>query len=145
MSAHRTLGGHVDRQRGQALVEFALVLPIFVLLLFGLFDVGRLVYVDNAVAQAAREGARYGSVQNRSGTPAGRTDIQAHTLGIMTAVPDATVTVDCERGGTVVTTCHTNDVLVVTVSSPVGMVTPVIGNLVGTVTVSGTAKVTVNE
>ena len=45
---------------GQALVEFALVLPIFLLLLFGLIDVGRLVYTWNALNQAAREGARYG-------------------------------------------------------------------------------------
>jgi hypothetical protein len=46
------------RERGQAVVEFALVVPIFFLAVFGLFDVGRLVYTNSALSQAAREGAR---------------------------------------------------------------------------------------
>jgi Flp pilus assembly protein TadG len=133
------------RSGGQALAEFALAIPIFILLVFGLIDIGRLVYVNNAISQAAREGARYGSVQGRSGTAAARTDVGNHTLSLMAAVPQPVVAVSCERGGSTVTACRTNDVLVVNVSSPVGMFTPVIGQLVGTVTVSSTAKVTVNQ
>lgn len=133
------------RSRGQAIVEFALAIPIFIVLVFGLIDVGRLVYVNNAISQGAREGARYGSVQGRSGSAADRTAVGAHTTGIMAAVPDPTVTVSCERNGAVVTACRTNDLLVVQVSSPVGMLTPVIGQLIGTVTVSTTAKVMVNQ
>ena len=34
--------------RGQALVEFALVIPIFVFLVMGIFDLGRAVYANNA-------------------------------------------------------------------------------------------------
>lgn len=49
--------------RGQGLVEFALVLPIFLFMLFGLIDVGRLVYQNSVVSQAAREGARLASVE----------------------------------------------------------------------------------
>ena len=57
------MGRQVDgRARGQALVEFALVLPVFLLLIFGIIDVGRYVYVANAFNEGAREGARYGSV-----------------------------------------------------------------------------------
>ena len=44
--------------RGQALVEFALALPILILLLVGIFDFGRAVYAFNTVNNAAREGAR---------------------------------------------------------------------------------------
>ena len=51
--------------RGQSLVETALVLPIFLLILFGLVDVGRLVYTNSMTSQAAREGARLASVQAR--------------------------------------------------------------------------------
>jgi Flp pilus assembly protein TadG len=51
------------RGTGQGLVEFALVLPIFLLLLFGLIDVGRLVYMNSVLSQAAREGARTASVE----------------------------------------------------------------------------------
>lgn len=46
------------QERGQSLVEFALVLPIFVLVLVGIFDVGRAVYAYNTINNAARQGAR---------------------------------------------------------------------------------------
>lgn len=52
----RTRSG--SHQRGQALVEFSLVIPIFLLLLVGLFDLGRAVFSYNTLTNAAREGAR---------------------------------------------------------------------------------------
>ena len=48
--------------RGQALVEFAIALPVFLMLLLGVFDLGRGVYMWNGVSQAAREIARTTSV-----------------------------------------------------------------------------------
>jgi Flp pilus assembly protein TadG len=48
---------------GQALVEFALVLPVFLLMLFGLIDGGRYVYMNSVLSQAAREGARLGAAE----------------------------------------------------------------------------------
>jgi Flp pilus assembly protein TadG len=48
-----------DRQRhGQSLVEFALILPLFVLLIVGVFDLGRAFFAYIAISNAAREGAR---------------------------------------------------------------------------------------
>jgi Flp pilus assembly protein TadG len=44
--------------RGQSLVEFAFVLPVFILLMVGLFDLGRAVFAWNTITNAAREGAR---------------------------------------------------------------------------------------
>jgi hypothetical protein len=51
---------HSDRPRsaGQALVEFALILPIFVLLMLAVFDFGRGIYTYNGLSEAAREIAR---------------------------------------------------------------------------------------
>lgn len=49
--------------RGQGLVEFALVIPVFLAILFGLVDLGRFVVTDNILSQAAREGARLASVE----------------------------------------------------------------------------------
>jgi Flp pilus assembly protein TadG len=46
-------------QRGTALVEFALVSMVFVLLIFGIIDFGRLFQSWVTVQYAAREGARY--------------------------------------------------------------------------------------
>jgi TadE-like protein len=46
------------RTRGQSLAEFAVVLPIFLLVVCGLFDLGRAVFVYTSLTNAAREGAR---------------------------------------------------------------------------------------
>ena len=46
------------RERGQSLVEFALVIPIIVLLIASFVEIGRAVFAYNTVANAARQGAR---------------------------------------------------------------------------------------
>jgi hypothetical protein len=51
---------------GQALVEFALVFPLFFLLLVGIFDFGRIVWARSALENVAREGARYAIVHGGS-------------------------------------------------------------------------------
>lgn len=51
------------RSRGQGLVEFALVIPIFLVMLFGIIDVGRYVYMSSTLSQAAREGARLAATE----------------------------------------------------------------------------------
>ncbi|MBA4180704.1 MAG: pilus assembly protein TadE [Anaerolinea sp.] len=50
-------------EAGQSLVEFAMVLPFFLVLLFGLVDFGRAFYTWLQVTNAAREGARAAAVQ----------------------------------------------------------------------------------
>ncbi len=61
---------HRRRSRGQALVEFALIFPLLVMLLFGLIDLGRAVYAFSTVSNAAREGARVAAVNQILTTPA---------------------------------------------------------------------------
>ena len=63
MKISRLASGSPDRERGQTLVEFALVLPIFLLVVFGLIDVGRAVYTNSTLSQAAREGARLAAAE----------------------------------------------------------------------------------
>jgi Flp pilus assembly protein TadG len=46
------------RPPGQALVEFSLALIPFVMMLLGIFDLGRGIYMNNGVSEAAREIAR---------------------------------------------------------------------------------------
>ena len=55
------------RERGAAAVEFALVLPLLVVLLMGIIDFGLYFYDDLAVSHAARDAARYLSVNNIPG------------------------------------------------------------------------------
>ena len=136
---------------GQSLVEFALVFPVFLLLLFGLIDIGRFVYTTNAVSEAAREGARFGSVMANCGTE--RTAcVEAETNARLAAVSGAVVTAGCTRylvtqkvwttanGG-----CQTNDLLKVEVSTRFQVLTPIFGQLLGGTLVESSSQVTVNQ
>lgn len=58
------------RSRGQALPEFALVAPLFFLLLFGIIEAGRFIFYYEVLNNATREGARYAIVH--SGPTLGR-------------------------------------------------------------------------
>ena len=49
------------RQRGQSLVEFAVSSVVLLLLVGGLVDIGRSIYVSETLSNAAREGARHGA------------------------------------------------------------------------------------
>ena len=49
------------RQRGQSLVEFALSSVVLLLLVGGLADIGRAEFINEALSNAAREGARHGA------------------------------------------------------------------------------------
>jgi Flp pilus assembly protein TadG len=75
MSVYRRAG----RSRGQALAEFALVIPIVLLLMLALLDAGRAVFVYNGLTNAAREGARLAIVNQDPALVGDR--IQAATFG----------------------------------------------------------------
>jgi len=53
-----------ERERGAAAVEFALVMPILLLLVFAIIDFGRLLNQQITLTEAAREGARATSISN---------------------------------------------------------------------------------
>jgi Flp pilus assembly protein TadG len=54
------------RSAGQALVETALILPVFLMLLMGIVDMGRAVWATTSLASAAREATRYAIVHGGS-------------------------------------------------------------------------------
>ncbi len=49
-------------ERGAAIVEFAIIFPVLIVLLFGVIDFGRAFFLRNNLIAAAREGARAGAV-----------------------------------------------------------------------------------
>ena len=57
-----TIRKFVKTERGQTLVELALVLPVIILILFGTLEFGRLFHSYIVITNAAREGARLGAV-----------------------------------------------------------------------------------
>jgi hypothetical protein len=57
-TAGEDLRPHPRLQTSQALIEFALISPVLLLLLFGMVDMGRAVFYYDTVNHAAREGAR---------------------------------------------------------------------------------------
>ena len=157
--------GADDRTRGQALVEFALVLPVFLLIVFGIIDIGRYVYINNAFNQAAREAARYGSVEQWSYSCPASVVTQDRfsctkqvALDRITAAPAsiAPPTVVClkipnDPASTVAAgACRAGYFLQVTVatkSAPANQrfqfFTPVIGQILGSPVISGQASVVV--
>ncbi|HEV2968401.1 MAG TPA: TadE/TadG family type IV pilus assembly protein [Pirellulales bacterium] len=58
MIARRFIRANLRYRRGAAAVEFALVAPVFFILLFGLIEYGRAVMVQQILTNAAREGGR---------------------------------------------------------------------------------------
>jgi Flp pilus assembly protein TadG len=55
-------------RRGAAVVEFAVVAPVFFLLVFGMIEFGRMVMVQQLLTNAAREGARVGVLDSSTST-----------------------------------------------------------------------------
>lgn len=51
-----------DAEAGAAIIEFALVLPILILLVFGIIEFGYAFYQKEVLTNATREGARYGII-----------------------------------------------------------------------------------
>jgi Flp pilus assembly protein TadG len=84
-------------ERGQELVEFALILPLLLLLLFGIIEFGIVVYRYNLIAHMGREVARYGSINPDTVSP-DPDPINAHIQSVIypqwaTAMPTDTLTI----------------------------------------------------
>jgi len=73
-------------RRGQTLVEFALLIPVFILLVVVVFDLGRAIYYYSAIYNAAREGVRFGVVHPDDETGMRNTTVNyAFGLGLVGA------------------------------------------------------------
>ena len=80
-------------ERSQALIEFALVSPVLLLLLFGIVDIGRAVFYYDTVNHAAREGAR--TAVRASGPLPTNADVLAT---VTSQLIGASVTAPCPQG-----------------------------------------------
>ena len=141
-------------RRGQSLVEFALILPLLLILLMAVFDVGRLVFAYNNVSNAAREAGRTAIVNQTPATIREKAAQQATMLGLPTTDPggcpsdggptsanDGTCLAFLNGAGS--GSCSTPAVgcmAVVSVKWQYKTLIPLVGDLLGPVAVSATTR-----
>jgi Flp pilus assembly protein TadG len=82
-SFRRVLGG----SRGQSLVEFTLSAVMLILLMFGVFEMGRMLLVYTTVANAAKAGVRYAIVHDGTYAPATTAQLKTLVKGYLSAAP----------------------------------------------------------
>ena len=126
-------------QRGQSLVETALVLPILLIILMGIFDFGRAIFAYNAVSNAAREAARVAIVnQNTTGVV---DEGKRSAIGLNPDTVDVTFAITGAGCGTVLVGCTAQ----VTVDHEWSAITPIIGSVVGPIQLSSTTEMPVER
>lgn len=156
-------GMRSNRERGASLVEFAIVAPFLLILLFGIIDFGRYMAAAESVRAAAREGARFGINVGDTGSNVPHyvdcdemISAAADRAGVVDILPtDVTVEYDDGTSTTITMDClptTTQDPalvlsghrLVVTVEIQFSMITPLVSAFFpSTLTISSTDRRTV--
>jgi len=124
--------------RGQALVEFALVLPILLILMLGILDFGRAVAAYNSVSNAARSAVRVAIVDQNPYVVQAAAEEEAVGLEPLDVIFDANVNDD---DPCVETVCRTS----VAVRYEYVPATPIFSNLVGTISVSSASELPIER
>lgn len=151
------------RAGGQSIVEFALVIPIIILLVVGFFEIGRAVFAYNTIANAARQAVRVAAVNQIASVTdcdesrpiedpyephwsyRGCAIAAASTLGITTAnvsisySPPPSTTVTCSP------TLHVGCIASVTVTYAYTISTPFVSRLIGSISMSQTSQMPVER
>jgi Flp pilus assembly protein TadG len=84
----------MTRRRGSSMLEAALMMTTFVILMVGVIDFGRLGYTYNSITYAAHQAARFASTNgSASGHTASAANIQANVQGNMVGLDAAKLTV----------------------------------------------------
>ncbi len=111
-----------DSRAGQSLLEFALVVPVILAVIFGLFDLGYAVYAQNTISTAAREGARMGIILGNDDN-AIRVRVYATSPGL--TLTDSQIHISPSPSRTF------SQPITVTINYTYTAVTPVIGQILG--------------
>ncbi|WP_426939572.1 TadE/TadG family type IV pilus assembly protein [Pseudarthrobacter sp. S3] len=113
------------KERGAVAVEAALIIPIFLVLVLGIFEFGRAFNIQVSLSEAARESARYAAVH---GTTAGFTPDAAQAAGVAAApsvaLSPANVGISYKNpDGSAATKCGAGVNAISTVTFPTGFIT----------------------
>lgn len=98
--------GRLRSDRGAAAVEFAIVLPVLVVILFGVIEYGRIFFIQNTITNAARVGVRVNAVDYGAGmsAAAARTDAQTKAASAAVGVAVSANVTACASGATTTAT-----------------------------------------
>jgi hypothetical protein len=133
-----------DRGRGQSLVEFALILPILLILMLGILDFSRAVSAYNSVSNGAKSGARVGIVNQD--IDAIRAAAEAEAFGLPEIEVEFDADVEDKDACPAADCCpQIGCVLEVTVRTEYVPATPIFSNLVGSITVSSTSRMPIER
>jgi Flp pilus assembly protein TadG len=86
-------------ERGAAAVEFAIVLPVLMAILFGVIEYGRVFFIQNSITNAARVGARTMVIESAAGLAGAAGDAQAKAAAAAAVSPVGTAVTACSTGG----------------------------------------------
>ena len=142
-----------QRQRGQGLVEFALTIPVLLLVILAVFDIGRAVFIYNTMTNATREGARLAivnqteaSIDQRVIEQAGGVDTDVNKVDITYRNagpnPDPLQNAVCDGAGSN-PPLSIGCVAVVNYEASWTAITPVIGSILGPITLHAQAALPV--
>ncbi|BDE58842.1 pilus assembly protein [Rhodococcus hoagii] len=124
--------GRFRSESGAAAVEFALVVPILILLVLGIIEFGRAYNIQNSLSAAAREGVRVMAI-SKNATAAKAATKQAGLFN--PAVTDAQICISTGASGScTATTCPAGGTVTLTIRYPVEYVT---GLFPGSLTLTG--------
>lgn len=118
----------MKREKGQSLVEFALIIPLLVLLLLGIFDFGRIIHAYITIDHAGREAARAASVGHEN-----------------------PVSVAVNRGGSInlnagqVAYSNNGTEATITITYPVNFVTPLISKVISNKPIKNTTTMRIEK
>jgi Flp pilus assembly protein TadG len=113
------------RDRGAAVVEFALVLPLLVLLVFGIAEFGRAYSIQTTLSGAARDGVRVMALQNDQVAARKSAKLAAGSLNLTDAQIAVLPTTTCAVGTNGIALTAT-----VTITYPMTFVTKLFGTSV---------------
>jgi len=80
-----------SRRRGAAMVEFAVVAPVFLIMVVGILELGRAIVVQQLLTNASREGARIGGYDTTTSTSTVTTAVNSYLSNL--GISGATTTV----------------------------------------------------
>jgi len=112
----------IRNKKGQSMVEFALILPVFLLLLLGMVDLSRVISANFVLDNAARSAARIGVISNDDD------DIETVINNATTTLNDSPIVINITPDED---SRSSGDELSVEITYTVDIITPIVSNIIG--------------